>query len=206
MTCATVPITVCIGTYGDHGHWSALAARAMASVERQTVRPDNVRWFHGTKLHEARNCAAHGEQAEWLCFLDADDELDERYLEAMYATVSGLDEPALVQPATLGVYPDGREDAAAVLIPAKPLFDGNYMVIGTLVRRDQFQRLGGFREWPCYEDWDLWIRCWLDGAKLLSCPNAIYRVHVNEVSRNNCDRAQQIAVYNAIRNAHLAAR
>lgn len=199
------PITVCIGTFGDQQIWSALAHdRAMASVDRQTLRPDNLIWCHAPDLHTARNEAAAQARSEWLCFLDADDELDPHYLEAMTQAVTYLDVADwLLQPATLGVHPDGHEDPTPVMIPPKPLLDGNFLVIGTLVRRAQFERLGGFCDFPLYEDWDLWLRCFLDGASISQVPAAIYRVHVNTAGRNSASRALQLRIYHQIRSRHL---
>jgi glycosyltransferase involved in cell wall biosynthesis len=200
----TAPITVCIGTYGDRTHWSTLAhERAMPSVDRQTIRPANLLWSHGPDLHTARNTAAEAARSDWLCFLDADDELDPFYLEAMTAATAKLASgDHLLQPATLGIHPDGHEDPEATLIPPKPLLDGNYLVIGTLLRRAQFQRVGGFWNWPIYEDWDLWLRCRRDGATILPVADAIYRVHVNTNGRNSNDRATQLATYHRIRAQH----
>jgi glycosyltransferase involved in cell wall biosynthesis len=201
----TAPITVCIGTFGNEQIWSALAHdRAMASVDRQTLPPENLIWCHGPDLHSARNQAAARVRSDWLCFLDADDELDAHYLEAMTRAVTDLGVADwLLQPATLGVHPDGHEDPFPVLIPPKPLLDGNFLVIGTLVRRAQFDRLGGFCDFPLYEDWDLWLRCFLDGASISQVPAAIYRVFVNEAGRNSADRATQLRVYHQIRSRHL---
>lgn len=213
MSRPIAPIGVVIATYGDRAHWAALAERAMASVDRQTTRASFCHWRHGANLHDTRNGAAHdvlhnvtraaGVCTDWLCFLDADDTLDPHYIEAMARVAAAVDGDALIQPSTLGVYPDGHEDPEPVLIPTKPLLDGNYMVIGTLIRCEQFERLGGFRDWPCYEDWDLWIRAARDGAELLTCPDAIYRVGVNENSRNNSSRELQIRTYHAIRNQYI---
>jgi GT2 family glycosyltransferase len=197
------PITVCIGTFGDRARWSALAHdRAMISVDHQSLGPENLVWCHADTLDNARNHAAGAAKSEWLCFLDADDELDPGYLAAMTGAVQNEPADALIQPATLGVHLDGHEDAAPVLIPAKPLLDGNYLIIGTLVRREQFQRVGGFRAWPLYEDWDLWIRCWLDGATIRTAPSAIYRVHVNPAGRNSADRATALRTYHQIRSQY----
>lgn len=200
-------ITVCIATFGDEESWSPLVKRAWRSAADQTLSPKDVVYVHGDDLHVARNAAAADVFDGWLCFLDADDELDPGYLEAMQRTIDGLDSSRrwLLQPATLGVYPGGATDSAAVVIPRKPLIDGNYMVIGTLISADQFHRVGAFRPWACYEDWDLWIRAWLDGAESQAVPEAIYRVHVSPGSRNNGDRRTQVATYHAIRNQHLAA-
>jgi GT2 family glycosyltransferase len=207
-------IAVCIATYGDYSHWSKMVdAHAYPSAERQTVRPAAIRWIHGSTLHDARNEAAEdvarrrtAKAVEWLCFLDADDELDPHYIEAMSAALTDRKGDWLLQPATLGVHPDGREDPYPVVIPPKPLLDGNFMVIGTLIRRDQFLRLGGFADWAYCEDWDLWIRAWRDGAGLEPVPEAIYRVHVNPNSRNNGDRATQVRIYNQIRSQYAGGR
>jgi glycosyltransferase involved in cell wall biosynthesis len=196
-------ISVCIGTYGSP-YWRQLAAtRAIVSVQNQTTPAHEILHHHAESLQDARNGAAAAATGEWLCFCDADDELDERYLEAMTTVAADLDGPALIQPATLGVYDGGRTDAHPVMIPAKPLLDGNFMVIGTLIRRDQFERLGGFDDWPVYEDWDLWIRAWRDGAQLCASSAAIYRVHVNVTGRNSADRDTQLRVYGQIRRRHL---
>ena len=59
------------------------------------------------------------------------------------------------------------------------------MVIGTLVKRENFLQLGGFRELPMYEDWDLWIRCIANGSTPNPVPRAVYHVFVNCNSRNH---------------------
>ena len=203
----SVPIRVCIGTYGDIDTWRPLAERALRSVDEQDVQPFSRFWVHGPDLHTARNTAALQlpDGHEWLCFLDADDELDVGYLEAMDDVAFRHDEPVLIQPSTIGVYPDGTEDALPCLIPPKPLIEGNYLIIGTLIRAAQFQRLGGFHDWPMYEDWDLWLRAAIDGAQVVSAPDAIYRVHVNSGGRNSADRSEQLATYHRIRAQHQIA-
>lgn len=199
-------IAVCTGTYGDETIWGPLAQRAGASVDRQTVGPAWYNHTHSETLQNARNTAAGTGEADWLCFVDADDELDPRYLEAMAGAVEGLEGDWLVQPATLGVYPDGREDPHPVVIPRKNLLDGNFMVVSTLIRKSQFERLGGFDDWPYCEDWDLWIRAWRDGAQFVAVPAAVLRVHVNPNSRNSGDRSTQVRVYHQIRDRHLGQR
>jgi glycosyltransferase involved in cell wall biosynthesis len=198
-------IGVVVATFGDADVWVPLAARAAASAHAQTRPPDDVVCVHGFALHEARNAGAAELDTEWIVFLDADDSLDAGYLAAMEAAIARLgDGEHLLQPATLGVYPDGREDSHPVLIPPKAsLLDGNHLVIGTAVRRDLFQRVGGFRDWPLYEDWCVWIRCWLEGAVPVGVPAAVYRVTVREGSRNNAARALQVRTYNAIRGNYL---
>jgi glycosyltransferase involved in cell wall biosynthesis len=193
-------LSVCIGTYGDE-HWQHLAeTRAIPSVEKQTFAPYDWHAVHAPTLAEARNRAAVQAGGEWLCFLDADDELDPHYLEAMAQAVEH-DGPAkrLLQPSTLGVYSDGHTDKAPVLHPPKDLHVHNFLIIGTVVRRDQFLRVSGFADLISHEDWDLWLRCWIDGAVVQPVPEAIYRVHVRNNGRNSAGTAPHIKVINDIR-------
>ncbi len=189
-------VTVIIPIFGDIERWGLLAQRALASARRQTVPAADVVVSVADTLQDARNRPAFAAETEWLCFLDADDELDSRYLEEMLAGTGDLR-----QPATLGIV-DGREDAFPVVIPAKPLLDGNYIVVGALVRTEIFKTAGGFTELAAYEDWDLWIRCWLEGAVITTCPDAIYRVHVLPNSRNQLDRDAAVRSFNFIRNRY----
>lgn len=195
-------ISVVVSTFGDES-WKGLAQRAIDSALRQSMAAEDVYYNHCDTLHEARNLGAEQAKGDWLVFLDADDELDYSYIEEMHRVIldEGYSRPWLVQPHTLGVQ-GGKEDPHAVLIPKRNLIDANYLVIGTAVRRDQFLRVGGFRDLPLYEDWDLWLRCVMDGAKVTSSL-AIYRIHVNDNSRNMPAREKQVEVYNRIRTEHI---
>lgn len=186
-------VAVVVGTYGDEATWTPLAERALASVATQTV-PTTAIHVHDTTLARARNAGAAKTIGEWLVFLDADDELDPAYVERMLEGQGDLR-----QPMTLGVYPDGREDAAPVFIPPKRSFaEGNWLVVGTAVRRSLFDAVGGWGEEALYEDWALWWRCWNEGGKVGQAPGAIYRVSVNDTGRNRPDRARQIQWFNQI--------
>lgn len=171
-------VTVVIATFGDDYHkWDDLAQRAEKSVQRQTVHPKFVR-SHMDTLQAARNIGAVQAGTEYLIFLDADDELDKHYVEAMLAA-----EGDIRRPATLGVV-NGVEDDYPVMIPVANLLERNYIVIGAMVRRDMFMRLHGFDDYPVLEDWALWLKMVQAGASIVEVPDAIYRVHVQPDSRN----------------------
>jgi glycosyltransferase involved in cell wall biosynthesis len=187
-------VGVVVGTYGDQ-KWADLAeTRALPSARNQTRPADRIIHMHLDTLAEARNQGAIAAATRHLVFLDSDDELDPGYLEAMMAGTGDLR-----QPSTLGVYPDGTEDEHPVLIPARDLRVANYLVIGTMVRRELFLRVGGFRELEAWEDWDLFTRMWLAGGVITACPDAIYRVHVNPAGRNQMSPAEAGALYSKIK-------
>jgi len=188
-------VSIVVGTFGDLDVWGSIAERALASASIQTT-PAEVVHSHADTLKEARNHGAAIAKGEWLIFLDADDELDPKYVEAMLAS-----EGDLRQPATLGVV-DGKEDDYPVVIPPRVLIDSNYLVIGTMCRKADFLAVGGFDDFDMFEDWDLWLRMVLNGAVPVPCPEAIYRVHVSPNSRNQTMNSQ---VYAQIRNRHMAA-
>lgn len=189
-------VTVVVPVFGDPTPWVDKARRAAMSAIEQTVAPERVVLATADDLATARNGPAEWARTEWLCFLDADDELDVRYVEAMLAGDGDLR-----QPATLGIV-GGVEDPYPVVIPARPLLDANYIVIGAFVRTDLFREVGGFRDLPAYEDWDLWIRMWLAGATITAVPEAIYRVHVNAAGRNAMPRHQAVAAYHQVRRCY----
>ncbi len=179
---------VIVATFGDG--WRARGQEAARSAQTQTVDCDVV-IVHGLALDEARNLGARRTEADWLVFLDADDRLDPLYIEAMSAVAGFSDQ--LLQPMTAGFYSDGTVENPVFIPPKASLRDGNWMVIGTAVRREQFLRVGGFRSLPAAEDWDLWIRCWLDGATFAQVPGAVYLVGVNLNSRNSASAATEMA-------------
>jgi len=207
----TEAVDVVIASYGRFEDWEPLVNRALKSVYFQTVTDPafsgqritggvcQIHDEHAVNISPVRNQGAAGGTAEWLIFLDADDELDSHYVEEMLK--GGGD---IRQPSTLGVHPDGHEDDYPVLIPRRHSFMiGNHLVIGCMIRREQFNAVGGFRDLPCLEDWDLFIRLRLAGATVGECPKAIYRVHVRPDSRNR-DTGLHARVYAEIQSTYGA--
>jgi GT2 family glycosyltransferase len=140
----------------------------------------------GETIAESRNGAAGSAQCDWLCFLDADDELAPGFLGAMQRALeqNPSDGKVLLTPAVQQIR-KGR--------PGKPFFfpectfdTGNWLVIGTLISRDLFHQIGGFREHPHgLEDWNLWARAVRAGARVVKVPDAVYRAHINPKSKHH---------------------
>lgn len=144
-----------------------------------------------------RNALAANAEGDWLCFLDADDELASGYLEAM-ARVGG--DNVLLTPAVQKVRKGKR--AAPTFYPEVDLMVANWLIVGTLVRRDLFERVGGFEDYPHgFEDWSLWFKCVKTGARVVRVPKAVYIQHVNPQSKHRQgwrDRKWQVATHQRV--------
>jgi len=177
-------VTVAVATFGDDG-WRTLAEeRAIPSAERLGVP---VVHAHARTLHDARNEALAMVGTEWVCHLDADDELEPGYFDAMADGACDLRAPAVRYVTVLG--PDVQPKVPRVAghdhdCTGECLDAGNWLVVGALARTELVRSVGGWRDWPIYEDWDLWLRCWRAGATVEAAPEAVYRAHVRPRSRN----------------------
>lgn len=179
-------ISVVIGTYGSD-RWRDLAwSRAYPSV------PAGVEtWvMHHNTLAQARNAGADVATNDWLCFLDADDELQAGYLDAMWQAIRHIPWPGPLPMFTPAVqYVSGahgrRVEGPPFFHPEVPIETGNWLVIGTVVPRQLFLDVGGFEEFPKYEDWALFARMQKAGAVPVKVPDAVYRAHRNPRGRNH---------------------
>ena len=196
-------VTVAIGTYGDES-WIETAKRAVASVPNDVP----VIHQHSKTLSEARNAALAQARTEWVVFLDADDELEPGYFDAMFNGTADVRGPIarymvegrernLWQPRVWG----HKHDCTADCLP-----DGNWLLVGAMVRTEIARAAGGWWDEPIYEDWSLWLRCWKAGATFELIPEAIYRAHVRNDSRNRGpSQAAKNATHRAIYQANFEA-
>lgn len=197
-------IAVLIGTYGEDS-WRDLAlARALPSALSQGADEVLDRHEKEGTISSVRNALAEDAESDWLCFLDADDELDPGYLAAMERETNRRDMRwRLLVPAVSYVHRAGEYGLAEIPNGGgrRPLVDINHAVIGTLVPRRLFLAVGGFRDLPALEDWDLWLRCEEAGAKLVPVPDAVYRAWMRPDSRN-----KDQSLYYRLRDEALARR
>lgn len=209
---------IIIATHGQD-EWQELAwSRAYPSAIQQGA--DGIIVWHEPRgtLAEARNNAARDASADWLCFLDADDELAPGYLAAMQEKYerdcvvgvqklgeASVETIAIVQPllapAVRYVRPDGTVIPERLPNRNAPMDTLNHCVIGTLIPRSLFRQVGGFREWDAYEDWELFLRCVRAGAEIIDVPQAVY-VAFTHPGRNSQDRSILERAYADIRREH----
>lgn len=188
---------IAIGTFGAPS-WRL---KGDALVIKFMDMAEDVVHVHAETLCDARNCAAIQLNTDWIIFLDADDDLKSDYIKEMKI---GAEPGMLLQPATLGCV-DGKYDNYPVVIPPKDLYKANYLVIGTAVERERFIEVGGFRDLPALEDWDLWIRLVISGCSVKRVPFAVYIVNVMPDSRNQ-NTQQHHQVYRKVQRDYAQQR
>jgi glycosyltransferase involved in cell wall biosynthesis len=180
-----VEVTVVVGTYGE-GRWARMArSRAIPSAEAQAP----VIHEHGKTLAEARNAALEQVETEYVVHLDADDELEPGYIEAMATGAADLRAPAVRH-----VWPKWASEPEVPKVwahdhdcVAECLRAGNWLCIGTCARTEMLQAVG-WEEFGWSEDWALFARAWQAGATVEAVPSAVYRAHHARRSRNKVRR------------------
>jgi GT2 family glycosyltransferase len=158
-------------------------------------------------ISQVRNALGEEATGDWLCFLDADDELAQGYLSTMTRSWDrvrrhGKVPLVLLTPQVSYVQPHGKRLAPKHHRRGN-LHDDNFLVVGTLVQRELFLRVGGFEDYPHgYEDWSLWAKCWKEGAQIVQVVGAVYVAYVNPDSKRRTawrDHKLQLQMHHKIR-------
>lgn len=164
-----------------------LAQRALRSVNMQTRKPEKVIISVADNLQQARNIEGLRADTTHLIFLDADDELERRYIESMRKGTGDVRVPKVYR-----FSENGACDTDQAWYTPRPLIQCNYIVVGAMIRTDVFKKVGGFRDLPMLEDWDLWLRLEEERCSFIQCPEAIYHIHVRK-GRNSQDQAAMVS-------------
>jgi glycosyltransferase involved in cell wall biosynthesis len=198
-----VNVSIVIATYGDE-EWPILAhERAYPSCRGQGALEVIFEYQPEGTIATARNAGAHRAQGDWLCFLDADDELAPGFMSAM----ARAERPrSLLTPSVQRI--NKQRELRPTFYPEVPLDKANWLIVGTLVEAWMFRRARGFEDYPHgFEDWSLWNKCHKLGAKVIKVPRAVYRQHINPRSKHRLgwrDRRWQVATHQQV-EAELAA-
>jgi glycosyltransferase involved in cell wall biosynthesis len=199
-----VDVTVLVATYGAD-EWADMAATAIGSVARQDHLVVGAHWSSekASNPGEARNLTVDyadslGHARAWLCFLDADDELESGFLASMATAIGpGSNTLDLWAPAVR------FNDDPPVVLDDRDIDSINPCVIGTLIHRDMFERSGRFWSEPGWEDWSLFRRAWLMGATIHHVADAVYHARTDRAGRNSTVKDPP-ALYRRIRRTHDA--
>lgn len=177
-------VTVVVPSFGDASWYWLAETRAVRSVKDMGVPVIHI---HARTLCEARNLGLELVQTEWVCFLDADDELEPGYFEAMAWTDGYVRVPQVRRT-------DGESEDRVPWFPKvvghehqcfeECLAEGNWVVVGAVVLTDLLREVGGWPDYPIWEDWAVWLKCALAGARFDRVPDAVYRAYMTPGSRN----------------------
>ena len=183
-------VTVVIGTFGSD-EWSRWGEDLAATTKFTQQCP--VIHVHGKTLAEARNKGAALVETEWIVFLDADDALEEDYVDVLADGDGDLRAPRLF------FLEHGKDPWEPFDLTKRDIEVGNPCVIGTMIRKSMFDEVGGFQEWEAWEDYALFHRCHLIGASIVH-HDAIYLAMNNPYSRNNTIKNPQKLMKSIMKN------
>lgn len=137
-------------------------------------------------LAEARNRALASADCDLVVFIDADDELEPGYVDALRAAADSRNlraDPILFAPAVRFV--SGTREVSTAEIPNRGRWPAlNECAIGTAAPRRLLLEVGGFEEYRAWEDFALWLKCVATGARIAYVEDAVYRAHVSSNGRN----------------------
>jgi len=218
-------VSVVIPCYNAH----AFLERAIESVRAQTFNnleilvvddgsdapetkallsrlPNDVRVIRQENkgLAGARNTGFNEARGEYVLPLDADDWIDPLFLEEAVALLNKKGPNAFV-------YADIMLEGEGVGVLAKPfnLFEQlyfNQLPYCMLMPLAIWKKVGGYRPWQGYEDWELNIRLTLDGNTALRLDRPYFHYHVSSSGMlASFSRQQHIALWREIRKAHAPA-
>lgn len=161
------------------------------TVEVLEAYAERVRWTTQANAERgaARNVGARMATGDLLCFLDSDDEMLPGHVGKLVAALREHPESGLAY--TEAEFHDDRTGAPFDVFPRRPLSGdalvqealGNVIALGSsIVRRDVFDRAGGFvedRTLSGCEDWELWVRC-CALTPLTFVPGPTVRIHFHD--------------------------
>lgn len=132
-------------------------------------------------LAAARNTGVQNSRCDWVAFLDDDDEWLPHRIESQVAVLTKNPSAILCYGGLLNRRPEGKETYLPAVPPHRLLrtfrLKNPFTPISVLVRRDTFQKVGGFNEaLRCVEDWEFHARI-LQGNTLVSVDAPIVRVY-----------------------------
>lgn len=128
-------------------------------------------------LPVARNTAISRLDTDYVCCLDADDELTPTYLERCIAVLEA--DPGLS--IAYGGQQNFEEDDA---FHPHHAFDfrfhtiSNLLGVASVYRRQAWADVAGYSSMDSYEDWDFWIGCCERGHVPVHVPEAVFRYRV----------------------------
>lgn len=177
-----VEVVVC-----DDGSEDTETLRVLDQIRAQRDAPVEVVSLDRNRgISAARNHAIASTQAAHLLFLDADDRMDPHYArEAVDVLMARPDVRIVSSPLQCFGADDRLLRYGGAPNGVKDLLFENRIPASSVIRREDWERVGGFDEsvrWA--EDYDMWVRVLSDGgtAVELEQPRYFYRQHADQLT------------------------
>ncbi|MBR2343773.1 MAG: glycosyltransferase [Clostridia bacterium] len=153
------------------------------------------------------NRAAENARGEYFLRMDADDVcLEDRFLK-QYAEISSgkydlvcgnydfINENGEPLPQTAAVYNDRQLEK---LLPYRNIIHHPTVIM----TREIFERVGGYRNYPCAQDYDLWLRMKCAGCRMHMMDEELIKYRVREASITVSKRYKQSCTGEYIRSLY----
>jgi glycosyltransferase involved in cell wall biosynthesis len=189
----------------------------IASIKEQTLQPKEILLAHdGCKepnahidattiiftknrgVQKVRDELVRFSSCELILFLDADDKLAPDYLERMIYKMPKVE---IVYPNIFWWYGNGFNrigDTPDKLLP-KDMFNSCKIPVTCMMKKFVYKELGGFRDFPMFEDWDFWLRAMVKGYKFEKANTMLYYRQAKN-TRNRAEKEEKEKVYKQIRS------
>lgn len=189
----TMDVTVVVATCGSD-EWHKMGDQSYKDLENLGVPIVRVHLNNGT-VSQARNKGLTQVKTEYVCFVDADDTLDAEYFN--FKPIADVTVTAISYPGRKATIPKvwshekRRSKQHEGDCDASCLIDGNYCHVGAIIHTEALKAVGGFKEYPVYEDYGVMLAMHLNGSSFGRREESVYMANVR---RNTSHRNQSMPV------------
>lgn len=148
-------------------------------------------------VSKARDIGVKMSKGKLLLFVDADDKLAPDFIEQCGRVIAHYD---IAYPNVLkfgnveqNKLVDSPEKITAEYLMGKKCG----LVVTSMMHRDVYEKLNGFRKLPIYEDWDFWIRAMFNDCTFKRA-NTLLWYRQNEKSRNHMPLEKKTDIHRQI--------
>lgn len=161
------------------------------AIATSIILPQNV------GVAKARDIGVRMSSGRLLLFVDADDKLAPDFIEQCGRVIADHD---IAYPNVLkfGAIERPQLFDAPQEVSAKYMVGKKFgLVVTSMMKREVYETLGGFRELPVYEDWDFWVRAMFNGYTFARA-NTLLHYRQNLHSRNHLSLEQKTETHRKI--------
>jgi len=150
-------------------------------------------------VSNARNEGFRFSKGRLILFIDGDDVISPDYIQKMVLKiVDGVD---VTYPDLYFWNPEGDSSLSIYPEIVTPTYVYDFEKVGlpitSLMRREVFEKVGGFRDLPVLEDLDFWLRVMCNGYKIEKANTLLWYRQIGN-TRNGFDYVKKKEIFNKI--------